>query len=161
MAVILSVIGCHTRSYSRFVDTKAVRWTQWSKGLPLPPYWLQVNSDPGTSQTTQLRPSQPRPANSDPTDSDHSNSEPSRFRPPQFRPLPILTLPIQTPQLKPLPIQSLPTQTPGQFRPLQIIPQTHPFSIQTPISSELFKNVYVTQNTQYISARCYILYIIK
>ena len=31
MAVILAVIGCQPRSSNRFVETKAVRWTQWLK----------------------------------------------------------------------------------------------------------------------------------
>ena len=65
--------------------------------------WLQVNSDPWTSQTTKLTPSQLRPPNSHPP-----NSDPSRFRLPQIRPS----------QFRPLPIQTVPTQTPGQFRTL-------------------------------------------
>ena len=55
------------------------------------------NSDPWTTQTTQLRPSQLRLPNSDP----------SRFRPPQFRPLPI-----QTP-----PDSDHPNSDPFRFRP--------------------------------------------
>ena len=33
MAVILVVIGCQSRSCSQYVETKAVSWTQWLKGL--------------------------------------------------------------------------------------------------------------------------------
>ena len=40
LAAMMAVIGCHPRSCSRFVETKAVRWTQWLKGLTLSPYYL-------------------------------------------------------------------------------------------------------------------------
>ena len=40
MAAILAVIGCQSRSYTRFVETKAVYRAQLLKGLPLPPYYL-------------------------------------------------------------------------------------------------------------------------
>ena len=33
LVVRMAVIGCQPRSWSRFVETKAVRWTQWLKGL--------------------------------------------------------------------------------------------------------------------------------
>ena len=61
---------------------------------------------------------------------------------------------IQTPgHLRP------PNQTPGQLRPLQLRPPNSDPSIQTPLGSELFKNVYVTQNRQYGSARYIYIYI--
>ena len=66
--------------------------------------WLQVNSDPGTSQTTQLRTSQLRP----PTQT------------PQFRP------PTQTPQFRPpnssITAQSSLNSDPSRFRPPYIDP---------------------------------------
>ena len=34
----MAVIGCEPRR--RFVETKAVRWTLWLKGLTMPPYYL-------------------------------------------------------------------------------------------------------------------------
>ena len=73
---------------------------------------LQVNSDPCTTQTIQLRPSQLRPL---------------PIQTPQFRPLLI-----HTPQFRPLPIQT-PNSDPSRFRPSQLF---DPRTTQTPLDSE-------------------------
>ena len=107
-------------------------------------------------------------------DSDHPNSE---FLTISIQTTPIQTTPIQTPKLRPsqfrpLPIQTPPNSNPSQFRPSQFRPppdsntQTQTLPIQTlsqfrhqnPSGSELFRNVYVTQNTQYGSSRYIYIY---
>ena len=111
------------------------------------------NSDHSNSDHSNSDPSRFRPLLIQTTpDSDHSNSDPSRFRSSQFRPLQLI-LSNSDPSNSDHPTQSqtLPNQTP-KLRPSQFRP---PIPIQTLIGSELF----VTQNTQYGSARYIYIYI--
>ena len=46
LAARRAVIGCQPRRSSRFVETKAVRWTQWLKGLILSTYYVSSLAPP-------------------------------------------------------------------------------------------------------------------
>ena len=97
---------------------------------------LQVNnSDPWTSQTTQLR---PLPIQT-PSDSDLPNSDHSRFRLPQFRPFPMQTPSIQTrsrfkPPKSDPPISHPPNSELPDSDPLT---RSNPWTVQTPSSQTL------------------------
>ena len=40
LAARMAVIGCQSKTCSRFLETKALRWTQWLKRVKLSPYYL-------------------------------------------------------------------------------------------------------------------------